>query len=203
MIEIKCPFKRILKKDYVPEKYYYQIQGQLAVCELEECDYVECYFKRYDTDEEYINEVKEKQFTNTNHGIIAEYLDKINDCYYYIYSDKNQDSWGMVEPINIQKYLKNGGFKKFHSEKFGSSIALKRHLVFMTYLNDVEDGGTSFKYQGIDIPAKKGLTLIWPAYWTHTHKGIISKTKEKYIVTGWLNFINHRKKQIREGTVQP
>tara|TARA_B000000437_G_scaffold79718_1_gene57943 strand:+ start:16352 stop:17458 length:1107 start_codon:yes stop_codon:yes gene_type:complete len=100
MIEIKCPYKRILKKDYVPEKYYYQIQGQLAVCELEECDYVECYFKTYETDEEYINEVKEKQFTNTNHGIIAEYLDKINDCYYYIYSDKNLTTEECIENIN-------------------------------------------------------------------------------------------------------
>ena len=82
------------------------------------------------------------------------------------------------------------------------SFNYDRCLVFMTYLNDVEDGGTSFKYQDIDIPAKKGLTLIWPAYWTHTHKGIISNTKEKYIVTGWLNFLNHRIKQIKEGTIQ-
>jgi hypothetical protein len=29
----------------------------------------------------------------------------------------------------------------------------------MTYLNDVPDGGTEFKYQKIISPAKKGLTL--------------------------------------------
>ena len=66
----------------------------------------------------------------------------------------------------------------------------RRSLVFMTYLNDVEDGGTEFLYQNLTIPAKKGLTLIWPAFFTHTHKGQISKTKEKYIVTGWFNHIN-------------
>jgi hypothetical protein len=60
----------------------------------------------------------------------------------------------------------------------------------MTYLNDVEDGGTEFKYQNIISPAKKGLTLLWPVDWTHTHKGQISKTKEKYIITGWLSFEN-------------
>jgi len=28
---------------------------------------------------------------------------------------------------------------------------------------------------------------MWPAEWTHTHRGIISTNKEKYIATGWLN----------------
>ena len=56
----------------------------------------------------------------------------------------------------------------------------------MTYLNDVEDGGTEFYYQKLKTKAKKGLTLIWPTDFTHTHRGIVSKTKEKYIVTGWF-----------------
>jgi hypothetical protein len=64
-----------------------------------------------------------------------------------------------------------------------------RILVFMTYLNDVPDGGTEFIYQNIISPAKKGLTLIWPAEFTHLHRGQISKTKEKYIVTGWFNYL--------------
>ncbi len=58
----------------------------------------------------------------------------------------------------------------------------------MTFLNDVDDGGTEFKYQNLTIPAKKGLTLIWPAPWTHTHRGQVSNTKTKYIITGWYNF---------------
>ena len=56
-------------------------------------------------------------------------------------------------------------------------------------LDDVKDGGTFFKYQNLKIPAKKGLTLIWPSEWTHTHKGEVSSTKEKIIITGWYNFI--------------
>ena len=64
-----------------------------------------------------------------------------------------------------------------------------RFLVFMTYLNDVKKGGTYFKYQNIKVPAKKGLTLIWPTDFTHIHKGIINMTKEKYIATGWIHFI--------------
>jgi len=58
----------------------------------------------------------------------------------------------------------------------------------MTFLNDVPNGGTQFFYQELTIPAKKGLTIIWPAEWTHTHKGQITKEHEKMIFTGWLSF---------------
>jgi hypothetical protein len=59
----------------------------------------------------------------------------------------------------------------------------------MTYLNDVPNGGTDFYYYPeLNLQAKKGLTIIWPSDWTHTHRGVISKTHEKYIVTGWFSF---------------
>ena len=63
-----------------------------------------------------------------------------------------------------------------------------RHLVFMTYLNSVDDGGeTEFLHQNIKVKPKKGLTLIWPADWTHTHRGVVSPSQDKYILTGWYN----------------
>jgi len=95
-----------------------------------------------------------------------------------------------VETYNIQYYKKGGGFKEWHFERGGGKgMYQTRILVFMTYLNDVPDGGTEFMYQNIISPAKKGLTLIWPAEFTHLHRGQISKTKEKYIVTGWFNYL--------------
>ena len=60
----------------------------------------------------------------------------------------------------------------------------------MTYLNDVTDGGeTEFLHQGLKVQPQKGLTLIWPADWTHTHRGVASPTQEKAIVTGWFNYV--------------
>jgi hypothetical protein len=38
------------------------------------------------------------------------------------------------------------------------------------------------------VQPKKGLTLIWPADWTFTHRGVPSPTQEKIITTGWFNF---------------
>ena len=57
----------------------------------------------------------------------------------------------------------------------------------MTYLNDVKAGETGFLYQKLKIKPKKGLTLVWPAIWTHTHKGHIVKS-DKYIITGYYNY---------------
>ena len=59
----------------------------------------------------------------------------------------------------------------------------------MTYLNDVSDGGeTEFMHQNIKVKPQKGLTLIWPADWTFTHRGVASPIETKTIVTGWYHF---------------
>jgi putative phage-type endonuclease len=46
MVEIKCPYRRKITGE-VPQQYYYQIQGQLSVCNLYECDYVECELEEF------------------------------------------------------------------------------------------------------------------------------------------------------------
>jgi len=114
-------------------------------------------------------------------NILTKYLEK------YKYANEVA-RFGIVEDMTMQYYPVNGGFKVWHTENVGGNHSLFRHLVFMTYLNDIEDGGTEFFHQNIKTAAEKGLTIIWPATWTHFHRGVISKTKEKYIVTGWYSF---------------
>ena len=90
--------------------------------------------------------------------------------------------------FNIGKYVPGQHFKKIHTER-ASLSSLHRLLAFMTYLNDVEDGGsTYFSHYDLDIKPQKGLTIIWPAEWTHAHKGNIINSGSKYIITGWLTF---------------
>jgi len=58
----------------------------------------------------------------------------------------------------------------------------------MTYLNDDFVGGTtSFTHHNIDVQPITGKTLIWPAEWTHAHKGNIVESGTKYIATGWIH----------------
>ena len=99
------------------------------------------------------------------------------------------NTYQVIEKLSIQHYKPGEGFYKWHTENTGYSYNLNRHLVFMTYLNDVENAGTEFYYfPDLNIQAKKGLTLIWPAGWTHTHRGVISDIDEKHIITVWFNF---------------
>ena len=91
----------------------------------------------------------------------------------------------ITERLSIQMYKPGGGFKKWHEERMSHN---KRVITFMTYLNSLEDGGTHFKYQNLTTPAIEGLTVLWPADFSHTHKGQISNTKDKYIITGWVSF---------------
>lgn len=93
--------------------------------------------------------------------------------------------------ILIQHYNLGGGYKNWHCERGSADTNISsRHLVFMTYLNDLDDGGTDFYYQNLTVKAEKGLTLIWPADFTFTHKSQVSHTSQKYIITGWFTLLN-------------
>jgi hypothetical protein len=124
------------------------------------------------------------RYLNGLRDITTAYLQKFNASAWV-------DDFGITENINIQYYKPMGGFKQWHTERWGNQLpAAKRHLVFMTYLNDVHDeGGTEFFCQKLKVQARKGLTLIWPVDWTHTHRGVVSPTEEKYIITGWFSFL--------------
>ena len=93
-----------------------------------------------------------------------------------------------IGKFNIQKYSSGGHFAKVHTER--SSISSSHRLfAWMTYLNNVEDGGTThFSHYNIEIKPEIGKTLIWPAEWTHAHNGKILNSGVKYIVTGWMHF---------------
>jgi len=122
-------------------------------------------------------------YRNELHKCIKLYADKYKVL-------KNLHTFGLIEPMVIQKYPIGGGFKALHTERVGKfDYTIKRLLVFMTYLNDVDDGGTEFIYQNKIIKAKKGKTVIWASDWTHTHKGQVSHTKEKMIITGWYSHL--------------
>ena len=90
--------------------------------------------------------------------------------------------------FNLGRYLRGQHFQKMHTER-DSLGNLHRVLAWMTYLNDVDEGGeTCFSHYGLNIKPRKGLTMIWPAEWTHAHKGNVLLGESKYIITGWLTF---------------
>lgn len=94
-----------------------------------------------------------------------------------------------VWEFNIQRYYPGG--QAYHSWHYESAApqASDRLLAWMSYLNDVDEGGeTEFLYQEIKMQPREGRTLIWPAGFTHTHRGLPAKSGVKFIITGWFRF---------------
>lgn len=71
-----------------------QIQGQLAVCKLKECDYIECIFKSLETVDEYLTA------QGTAHGVIAEFYNRAGEYVYY-YSEPDRTPAECLEDIRI------------------------------------------------------------------------------------------------------
>jgi hypothetical protein len=89
--------------------------------------------------------------------------------------------------LKMQKCDPGAGYHIWHTEQ-GSDSDASRCLVYSAYLNTIEDAGeTEFLYQRLRIPPKENTMVIWPAAFTHTHRGnVVHGEKSKYIVTGWF-----------------
>ena len=127
---------------------------------------------------------------------IINYIKELNKVLFkfkktYQYSHDKQDRWSLCEYFNIQKYKPNESFSAWHCERNGPKSGL-RFLSFMTYLNDIKKGGqTEWLYQKLKVKPAQGKTLIWPAEWTHTHRGLPAPKETKYIATGWYGYIHN------------
>lgn len=79
------------------------------------------------------------------------------------------------------------GFHVWHADwgPWGGSPT-HRMVVGMLYLNDVYEGGeTEFYHQEIAIQPTQGTIVVWPAYFTHAHRGNPPISNPKYIVNKW------------------
>lgn len=98
-----------------------------------------------------------------------------------------------VGTVNLQKYACGiGGYPHWHSEVFPhakNTDSLHRVLFWLCYLNDVEEGGeTEFAYQDVRIQPRAGRLIIAPAGFTHTHRGNVPLSQDKYILASWIMY---------------
>lgn len=104
-------------------------------------------------------------------------------------------SFYRFDGINMQHYRKNsGGYHHWHSEHFPHPTdpeqkSLHRVLFWLLFLNDVEEGGeTEFYYQKTRIKPRAGRLLLSPCSFTHTHRGNVPVSQDKYILTSWVMY---------------
>jgi len=89
--------------------------------------------------------------------------------------------------FKIHKVRKSEGYHAWHYEKDKPS-QLDRLLAYMTYLEIPKEGGeTEFLHQSLRIKPIVGRTLVWPAGFTHMHRGNPPLNGEKMYITGWFN----------------
>lgn len=129
MVEIKCPYKRRITGE-VPLQYYMQIQGQLLVCGLRHCDYLECEFSEYRNAQEFEVDILEAEdgcaydaedfgfaCNGREKGVIAEYASDEGSPYYKYSplcpSFQTYRSW-MRDRSDADLDADRSRFRKFH-----------------------------------------------------------------------------------------
>jgi len=120
-----------------------------------------------------------KKIVLLSNNIIKDYIKKYPEL------NLTGDQFALTS-CRFKKFKKDKSFKNWHSEhckEFPTRI-----LNIMYYLSD-HNCGTEF-YNGSVIKSVKGRSIIFPSYFTHTHRGQVCPDKKtRYILTGYFNFI--------------
>ena len=91
----------------------------------------------------------------------------------------------LLHDLKLKEIPAGGGFHAWQYENGALDVAA-RQFVVQIYLNDDFDGGeTEFLYQQRREEAVAGDVLMFPASFTHTHRGNPPLGGTKYIATSW------------------
>ena len=119
-------------------------------------------------------------------------ISRILESYTSVYTETFRstyviDNFSGEMGYNLQRYNPGQGYHLLHCEN--NSRGVERVLAWTLYLNTVTEGGGTYypEYEKI-IDAVEGRLCIFPAFWTHAHKGVVSNTQTKYIATGWHSY---------------
>lgn len=136
------------------------------------------------------NQIEFNQMDLRNSDIAKEFFAKLGECV-----KEYSNELGLQKVLGTT-YFKNMLVQGYVADEFESYTAWHceagdlessdRAYVYMLYLNDDFEGGTTdFMYQKHQEKPKQGKLVIWPAGYTHTHRGGMLLSGEKIIATGW------------------
>ena len=124
-----------------------------------------------------------------NIDVIDIFMNSLQNCFdeYVSEFDILKDIPLKCTSVKMQKTDPGAGYHVWHCEQ-NTGDQSARCLVYSAYLNDIDDAGeTEFLYQRLRIQPKENSMILWPAGFTHTHRGnVVHGTKSKYIITGWF-----------------
>ena len=132
-------------------------------------------------------------FANKVFGGVTKEINNVLDVCVTAYSDeffvlKNITKL-RSEIVKLQMTPPRGGYHVWHAEQDCINHG-DRVLAWSLYLNDIPDGEgeTEFLWQGVKVKPKTGTMCIFPAAFTHAHRGNPVHSCNKYIATGWFTF---------------
>ena len=131
-------------------------------------------------------------FVSANDSFLLEFNLKLQECY-KLYAKKYPILDGMMKhrlnlDVKLQKTIPGEGYHVWHCEHDGVPYGKRLFLVIL-YLNEVSGGETEFLYQHKRVAPKTGRLMICPSGFTHTHRGNPPLEGHKYILNGWIEFI--------------
>ena len=127
----------------------------------------------------------------TNNITFSDQLKKLIDTYTEAFKESALTPYPWVLKELRFKWFKPGNwFKDFHCEHGYDNN--KRVLNFMIYLSD-HNCGTEF-YTGEVIKSVKGRAVMFPAYFTHLHRGQpCPDNHDRYIMGGYFNYEDNKR----------
>ena len=124
---------------------------------------------------------------STHPGIARDFMERVNNClseYIRVECPFLQQNTFVSSVTLVQKTEPMEGYHSFHAENTTWDLDC-RSMAWMVYLNDVEEGGeTEWLYQQVKVKPQQGTVVIWPAGYTHMHRGN-PPMEDKYIATVW------------------
>tara|TARA_B100001287_G_scaffold249311_1_gene229069 strand:- start:1207 stop:1779 length:573 start_codon:yes stop_codon:yes gene_type:complete len=144
--------------------------------------------KLHNRDHQTINFSNDDAFDlNSSDKLSRSFLPSIKNCvdnYLKDYSVLGSANY-LLYDVKAKRIPICGGFHAWHYENSSFETATRRFVV-QAYLNTIENGGeTEFLYQNKRINAVEGTVVIWPAGFTHVHRGNPPIGQDKYILTTW------------------
>lgn len=132
---------------------------------------------------------------------LSKFADAAMKSYFMGMIDKNLERYntdiGVSLPIPPSRLVADLMIKRYAADQveqfqphFDSIYdRCNRYMVFLWYLNDVQEGGeTRFIDLDMGVQARKGRLLMFPPYWMYQHAGMPPVSNAKYIVSTYLLF---------------
>ena len=122
-------------------------------------------------------------------GVVEPFLTRFWQCwadYESAYPVLRKPTPWQILSMKVQRTDPTQGYHSWHYEADTDDNS-RRASAFTLYLNTVDEGGeTEFLYQQQRVQATQGTVVVWPAGYTHAHRGNPPFNTSKYILTGWV-----------------